>query len=98
MGLARTFRDAIDSALGHGADIIVNTDADNHYDQSRIPDLIAPILAGRADIVVGSRDIATSPMKASHRWGNMRRLDDGAHARRHPGQHRRVQRLPRLRP
>jgi len=69
-GLAFTFRDAIDSALTRGADIIVNTDADNHYDQSRIPDLIAPILSGDADITVGSRDITNVPMKRSHRWGN----------------------------
>ncbi len=69
-GLAFTFRDAIDAALGRGADLIVNTDADNHYDQSRISDLIAPILAGDADISVGSRDISKVPMKRSHRWGN----------------------------
>jgi glycosyltransferase involved in cell wall biosynthesis len=70
-GLAFTFRDAIDAALTRGADVIVNTDADNHYDQSRIPDLIAPILSGDADISVGSRDITNVPMKASHRWGNL---------------------------
>ncbi len=70
-GLAFTFRDAIDAALSRGADVIVNTDADNHYDQSRIPDLIAPILSGDADISVGSRDITNVPMKASHRWGNV---------------------------
>jgi glycosyltransferase involved in cell wall biosynthesis len=69
-GLAFTFRDAIDAALARGADVIVNTDADNHYDQSRIPDLIAPILTGDADISVGSRDISNVPMKRSHRWGN----------------------------
>lgn len=71
LGLARTFRDAVDNALSRGADVIVNTDADNHYDQSRIPDLIAPIVAGRADIVVGSRGVKSVRMKASHRYGNM---------------------------
>jgi glycosyltransferase involved in cell wall biosynthesis len=71
LGLARTFRDAIDAALAHGADVIVNTDADNHYDQSRIPDLIAPIVAGRADIVVGSRGVRSVRMKTSHRYGNI---------------------------
>ncbi len=71
LGLARTFRDAIDAALAHGADVIVNTDADNHYDQSRIPELVAPIVAGRADIVVGSREIAQLKMKWSHKWGNI---------------------------
>ena len=71
LGLARTFRDAIDAALGRGADVIVNTDADNHYDQSRIPELVAPIVAGRADIVVGSREVRQIKMKASHKWGNL---------------------------
>ncbi|MBI5289485.1 MAG: glycosyltransferase family 2 protein [Chloroflexi bacterium] len=71
LGLARTFKDAIDAALSRGADVIVNTDADNHYDQSRIPDLIAPIVAGRADIVVGSRGVRQVKMKASHRYGNL---------------------------
>lgn len=54
-GLAITFKDAITAALWYGADIIVNTDADNHYNQSRIPDLIKPILDGKADIVIGNR-------------------------------------------
>ena len=71
LGLARTFRDAVDAALSRGADVIVNTDADNHYDQSRIPDLIAPIVAGQADIVVGSRVVKQVKMKASHKYGNM---------------------------
>lgn len=71
LGLARTFRDAIDGALGRGADVIVNTDADNHYDQSRIPELVAPIVAGRADIVVGSREVRQIKMKATHKWGNI---------------------------
>ena len=71
LGLARTFRDAIDAALAHGADVIVNTDADNHYDQSRIPELVAPIVAGRADIVVGSREISQLKMKWSHKVGNI---------------------------
>lgn len=58
-GLAKTFQDAINSALEKGADIIVNTDADNHYNQSRIPELVAPILKGEADLVIGSRDVKT---------------------------------------
>jgi glycosyltransferase involved in cell wall biosynthesis len=71
LGLARTFRDAIDASLARGADVIVNTDADNHYDQSRIPELVAPIVAGRADIVVGSRVVRQLKMKATHKWGNL---------------------------
>ncbi|MEO6880696.1 MAG: glycosyltransferase family 2 protein [Mycobacteriaceae bacterium] len=58
MGLARSFRDGVDHALSVGADIVVNTDGDNQYPQGRIPDLVAPILAGRADIVIGDRQTA----------------------------------------
>ncbi|WP_084099850.1 glycosyltransferase family 2 protein [Demequina sp. NBRC 110051] len=55
MGLAQSFRDGVDHALARGADIVVNTDGDNQYPQERIGDLVAPILAGRADIVIGDR-------------------------------------------
>lgn len=54
-GLARTFQRALWEAVVHGADIIVNTDGDNHYDQSKIPELIEPILKQQADITIGSR-------------------------------------------
>ncbi len=54
-GLAFTFRKGMETALEMGADIIVNTDADNQYDQAEIPQLIQPILEGRADMVLGSR-------------------------------------------
>jgi glycosyltransferase involved in cell wall biosynthesis len=57
LGLARAFTTGLDTCLGLGADIIVNTDADNQYNADDIPLLIAPILAGRADIVVGARPI-----------------------------------------
>lgn len=70
-GLASSFRDALREALERGADIIVNTDADNHYDQSRIPDLIQPILAGKADITIGSRNIKDLPMRWANKWGNV---------------------------
>lgn len=56
-GLARAFMAGLDYALAHGADIIVNTDADNQYHAGDIPKLVAPILAGEADIVVGARPI-----------------------------------------
>lgn len=55
MGLARSFRDGVDYALAHGADIVVNTDGDNQYPQERIADLIKPIIDGQADIVIGDR-------------------------------------------
>jgi glycosyltransferase involved in cell wall biosynthesis len=56
-GLAKAFMAGIEMALIKGADVIVNTDADNQYDARDIPLLVKPILEGRADIVVGSRPI-----------------------------------------
>lgn len=55
MGLARSFRDGVDYALAHGADIVVNTDGDNQYKQERIADLVAPVVAGEADIAIADR-------------------------------------------
>ncbi|MCC2310061.1 glycosyltransferase family 2 protein [Cellulomonas chengniuliangii] len=55
MGLARSFRDGVDYALAHGADVVVNTDGDNQYPQERIGDLVAPIVRGEADIVIADR-------------------------------------------
>lgn len=57
-GLAFTFADGIDYAIKLGADIIVNTDADNQYPQKDIPRLIEPILSRKADIVVADRQTA----------------------------------------
>ncbi len=56
-GLARAFLAGLDAAIRLGADVIVNTDADNQYMAADIPLLTAPILAGEADVVVGSRPI-----------------------------------------
>lgn len=58
MGLARSFRDGVDYALSHGADIIVNTDGDNQYPQSEIKNLVQPIISGQADIVIADRQTA----------------------------------------
>jgi glycosyltransferase involved in cell wall biosynthesis len=67
MGLAAAFSAGLDNCLRRGADIIVNTDADNQYEARDIPRLIAPILAGNADIVIGDRQVGTlenfSPLK-----------------------------------
>ncbi|MFT4050900.1 MAG: glycosyltransferase family 2 protein [Microbacterium sp.] len=67
MGLARSFRDGVDYALQHGADIVVNTDGDNQYPQQRIADLVQPLLRGEADIAIGDRQTKTiahfSPFK-----------------------------------
>jgi len=56
-GLAVAFQAGLDAAMKLGADVIVNTDADNQYRASDIPRLIAPILAGEADMVIGTRDL-----------------------------------------
>jgi glycosyltransferase involved in cell wall biosynthesis len=75
MGLARSFRDGVEYALGLGADIVVNTDGDNQYPQERIGDLVQPILRGEAEIVIGDRQTSTikhfSPFKrAMQRLGS----------------------------
>lgn len=66
-GLAAAFQTGLEAALAAGADIIVNTDADNQYCGADIGRLVEPILAGRADIVVGDRGVAAlaqfSPLK-----------------------------------
>lgn len=56
-GLAFAFQAGLDAALKLGADVIVNTDADNQYQGKEIPKLVAPIVAREADIVVGDRDV-----------------------------------------
>ncbi|MGB5217983.1 MAG: glycosyltransferase family 2 protein [Smithella sp.] len=56
-GLARAFMTGVREAVRLGADIIVNTDADNQYNADDIPSLIQPIINGQADIVVGERPI-----------------------------------------
>jgi glycosyltransferase involved in cell wall biosynthesis len=57
-GLAAAFQAGIDTALKLGADVIVNTDADNQYCGADIPKLVEPIVNGRADMVVGDRQVA----------------------------------------
>ena len=56
VGLARSFRNGVDACLKLGADIIVNTDGDNQYVGADIPKLVAPVLEGTADIVIGDRE------------------------------------------
>ncbi len=57
-GLAAAFMAGIDASLKAGADYIINTDADNQYAAREIPRLLAPLLSGEADIVIGDRNIA----------------------------------------
>jgi glycosyltransferase involved in cell wall biosynthesis len=60
-GLAAAFTAGLEASLKAGADIIVNTDADNQYVADDIPLLIRPILEGKAQIVVGERPIRDTP-------------------------------------
>lgn len=74
-GLAYAFMAGLEAALKAGADIIVNTDADNQYRGEDIERLIEPLLEGRADITVGDRGVATlehfAPVKRLlQRWGS----------------------------
>lgn len=74
-GLARAFMTGLEACLARGADVIVNTDADNQYRAACIPALTAPILAGEAQMVVGARPIRAiahfSPLKrALQRFGS----------------------------
>jgi glycosyltransferase involved in cell wall biosynthesis len=66
-GLAAAFQAGIDTALKLGADVIVNTDADNQYHGPDVARLVAPILDGSADMVVGDREVGDidhfSPLK-----------------------------------
>jgi glycosyltransferase involved in cell wall biosynthesis len=66
-GLAAGFQAGLDACLKLGADVVVNTDADNQYDAHDIPKLVAPIVAGNADMVVGDRQVMEvehfSPLK-----------------------------------
>ena len=57
LGLARAFMTGLDACLKLGADVIVNTDADNQYCAADIPKLVQPILEGKAEMVIGARPI-----------------------------------------
>jgi glycosyltransferase involved in cell wall biosynthesis len=74
-GLAAAFQAGLDACLKLGADIIVNTDADNQYSGQDVPRLVAPILEGQADMVIGDRETDQiehfSPVKKRlQRWGS----------------------------
>ena len=74
-GLAAAFQAGLDACLKLGADVIVNTDADNQYNGGDIPRLLEPILAGHADMVIGDRGTDQiehfSPLKKRlQRWGS----------------------------
>ncbi len=74
-GLAVAFQAGIDAALKLGADVVVNTDADNQYVGRDIPKLVAPIVANEADMVVGDRQVRrheefSRVKKALQVWGS----------------------------
>jgi glycosyltransferase involved in cell wall biosynthesis len=58
-GLAAAFQAGLDAGLKLGADVIVNTDADNQYEGADVPKLVEPIVRGEADMVVGDRQVET---------------------------------------
>jgi glycosyltransferase involved in cell wall biosynthesis len=60
-GLSAAFVAGIDAALRLGADVIVNTDADNQYQAADIARLVSPIIKGTADVVIGDREVSKSP-------------------------------------
>lgn len=68
LGLARAFMTGLHAALERGADVIVNTDADNQYKAADIPALIAPILSGEADLVIGQR-----PIESNHQFSFLKK-------------------------
>lgn len=74
-GLAAAFQTGLNACLERGADVIVNTDADNQYPGEFIPALVRPIVEGRADMVIGDRQIDQIPhfspvKKLLQRWGS----------------------------
>jgi glycosyltransferase involved in cell wall biosynthesis len=74
-GLAAAFQAGMDAGLKLGADVIVNTDADNQYEGADVPKLVAPIIRGEADMVVGDRQVETiehfsGPKKLLQRLGS----------------------------
>lgn len=71
LGLARSFQRVLWEAVVRGADIIVNTDGDNHYDQSKIGELIQPLLAGEADIAIGSRKLLNTKNRLLNKLGSL---------------------------
>ncbi len=72
-GLASAFQAGLDAALKLGADVIVNTDADNQYCGDDVGKLVEPIVAGRADMVIGDREVS-SVADFSNRKKNLQRL------------------------
>ncbi|MBF0493820.1 MAG: glycosyltransferase family 2 protein, partial [Candidatus Omnitrophica bacterium] len=58
LGLAEAFKRGLERSVELGADIIINTDGDNQYNGKFIPELVKPIIDGKAEIVIGCRDMS----------------------------------------
>lgn len=71
-GLAVAFMTGLDASLAAGADVILNTDADNQYNAEDIPALVAPIVAGSADLVIGAR-----PIESIRHFSKVKRMLQG---------------------
>lgn len=103
MGLAHAFTAGLARALSEGADIIVNTDADNQYRAADIPLLVAPILERRAQLVIGDRPIPTiahfsaTKRALQHVGSGVVRLVSGADIRDAPSGFRAISREAALR-
>ncbi len=74
-GVGRAFRTALEVALDDGADVLVTVDADGQFDPAQIPELVAPIVEGRADLVTGNRfrgrPRRPAGMPLAKYWGNL---------------------------
>lgn len=102
-GLAAAFAAGLEASLRVGADVVVNTDADNQYDARDIELLVGPILEGRADVVVGERPLSAAD---GHGWLKRRvsrlgswvvRLASGTEVRDAPSGFRAMSRAAALR-
>lgn len=73
LGLGEAFNTAVTEALRTGADVLVTLDADGQFDSAQIPELLAPVAAGQADVVTGSRFLdgkRPQNMPPARYWGN----------------------------
>ncbi len=97
-GLAAGFQAGLDACLKLGADVVVNTDADNQYQGADVAKLVAPILAGEADMVVGDRQVARDRalLRREETAPTLGQL--GCTSREQHRGHRHHLRLPRLQP
>ena len=97
-GLAAGFQAGLDACLKLGADVVVNTDADNQYSGADVAKLVAPILAGEADMVVGDRQVGQIDHFSGSKKAAAAARQLGRAAALRDRDHRHHLRLPRLQP